>query len=170
MRGYALRKKDVREFSTLLESKFPKLLARLGELDTGFAVELEDAKNVSRLIVLNGVPALIELKDGGKIPTLVLIKLSGFESTHSAVVDEGAVKYVLNGADVMAPGITHVSSFGKGDVVSVWGPTRETPLCVGRALISGDEIMKIRKGKAIENIHYAGDKIWRVCLEWLAKR
>lgn len=169
MRGYPLRKKDLREFSTFLQSKFPKLLTGLGELTTGFAVEVEDVKNVARMIVLNNVPALIELKDGDKIPTLVLVKLSGFGSTHNAVVDEGAVKFILNGADVMAPGIKQSSDFKKGDVVSVWGPTREALLCVGRALMSSNEITELRKGKAVENIHYAGDKIWRTCLEWLSK-
>lgn len=169
MRGYALRKKDLREFSSFLQSKFPKLLTRLGELTAGFAVEVEDVKNVVRMIILNDVPALIELKDGDKIPTLVLVRLSGFESMHSAVVDEGAVKFILNGADVMAPGIKQASDFKKGDVVSVWGPTREAPLCVGRALMNGSELAELRKGKAIENIHYAGDKIWKTCLEWLSK-
>lgn len=170
MKEHQLRKKELREVEEFLRTAYPKLHVSLGEVTSGLITELEDVRNMAKLVILNDVPALIELSDGSKIPTLVLVKLSGLEGMQYVVVDEGAVKYVLNGADVMAPGITMTSDFRKGELVSVWSPTRESPLCVGRAIMSSDEITTIRKGRAVENIHHAGDRVWKICLERLARK
>lgn len=171
MSRYPLRKKELREFEEYLTSQFPKLGEVLGKLESGFVVELESAgsQEVS-LVVLNDLPAFVQVGKDLKIPTLILVKMAGIESTHNAIVDEGAVKHLLNGADVMSPGIKECSGFRKEALVAVWNPTKETPLCVGRALMSCDEVMNVRKGKAVKNMHYAGDKIWKKCLELLTKK
>ncbi len=167
---HPLRKKEVKEFEEYLSSQFPELSAVLGKLELGFVIELEGVGGQeANLIILNELPALVEV-EGLKIPTLILVKMSGIEGMQYAVVDEGAVKHLLNGADVMSPGITECSGFQKESLVAVWNPTKETPLCVGKALMSCDEVMKVRRGKAIKNLHYAGDKIWKKCLELLAKK
>ncbi|MEM0245040.1 MAG: PUA domain-containing protein [Zestosphaera sp.] len=171
MSSYPLRKKELKKIEEYVTSQFPKLVAVLGELESGFITELESVgKQEVSLVILNGLPAFIQVGEDIKTPTLVLVKMAGIESTQYAVVDEGAVKHLLNGADVMSPGITECSGFQKEALVTVWNPKKETPLCIGKALMSCDEIMSIRKGKAIKNIHYAGDKIWKKCLEILAKK
>lgn len=171
MGGYPLRKKELKRFEEYLASQYPKLGAVLGELESGFILELEDVgRRGDSLVILNELPAFVQVSEDLKIPTLVLIKMAGIESTQYAVVDEGAVKHILNGADVMSPGIIECSGFQKETLVAVWNPKKETPLCVGKALMSCDEVVSIRKGKAIKNMHYAGDKIWRKCLELLAKK
>lgn len=168
---YSLRKKEIKGYNEYLTSYFPSFSKVLGELESGFIIELEGLSGQEiELVVLNELPAFIQVGEDLKIPTLILIKMSGIESTQYAVVDEGAVKHLLNGADVMSPGIIECSGFQKESLVAVWNPTKETPLCVGKALMSCDEIMRIRKGKAIKNLHYAGDKIWKKCLELLAKK
>ena len=170
MGEYPLRKKELKRFEEYLISQFPKLDAVLGKLESGFVLELEDVgrQGVS-LVILNGLPAFVQVGEDLKIPTLVLVKMAGIESTQHAVVDEGAVKHILNGADVMSPGIIGCSGFQKEALVAVWNPKKETPLCVGKALMSCDEVTNIRKGKAVKNMHYAGDKIWRKCLELLTR-
>jgi PUA domain protein len=77
-------------------------------------------------------------------------------------VDMGAVPYVTNGADVMSPGIVEVDPEVKeGDMVWVRDVTHKRPLAVGMALV-GAEIMAARApGKAIRNLHFVGDKIWK---------
>jgi len=171
MSRYPLKKKELKELEEYLTAQFPKLASVLGRLEAGYIIELEDVgrQDIS-LVILNELPAFIQVGRDLRIPTLVLVKMSGIESTQYAVVDEGAVKHLLNGADVMSPGIRECSNFQGGALVAVWNPTKETPLCIGRALMSCEEIMRVRKGKAIKNEHYAGDKIWRKCLELLASK
>ncbi|MGC9307795.1 MAG: PUA domain-containing protein [Thermoplasmatota archaeon] len=76
-------------------------------------------------------------------------------------VDHGAVKFVLNGADVMAPGITDAdSSIAEGDLVWVRNP-EGTGIAVGRALVDGPMMVEQSSGKAVENLHYIGDELWQ---------
>ncbi len=130
----------------------------------GRRVLLEDAA----LYVIDGVPLVFEYR-GFKYPTLMAVALGGLGSINYAVVDAGAVKHLLNGADVMAPGIVEVSDFKVGDVVSAWSPDKKTALVIGIALMSSKEVLTLKKGKAIRSIHYAGDNVWRACLEVLKR-
>jgi PUA domain protein len=77
------------------------------------------------------------------------------------VVDMGAIPYVCNGADVMAPGIADMDSFEVGDHVVVRDVTHGKALAIGKALKSSSDIEASRKGKVIENLHYVGDSLWK---------
>lgn len=77
------------------------------------------------------------------------------------VVDMGAIPYVCNGADVMAPGITDMDSFEAGDLVVVRDVTHGKALGIGKALKSSQDIEASRKGKVVENLHYVGDRLWK---------
>ena len=86
-------------------------------------------------------------------------------STHvdqlpRVVVDMGAIPYVCNGADVMAPGITDMDAFMAGDIVVVRDVTHGKALAIGRALKSSSDIEAVKKGKVVENLHYVGDSLW----------
>lgn len=77
-------------------------------------------------------------------------------------VDMGAIPYVCNGADVMAPGIKVVQGdFEEGELVVVRDIEYGKALAIGASLASSSEIRVMKKGKAIRNIHYVGDKIWK---------
>ena len=77
------------------------------------------------------------------------------------VVDMGAVKFVTNGADVMAPGIVDVDKdITEGDQVWICDETHHKPLAIGVALISGEEMISKSQGKVINTIHYVGDELW----------
>lgn len=162
----SLKKNDVKELVNNFCTVFRELCLKLGieKYKEGRRALFEG----TALYVINGVPLVFEY-NGFKYPTLVAIALGGLGSTSYVVVDQGAVKHLLNGADVMAPGIVETSDFQIGDVVSVWSPDRKTALVVGRALMNSKEVLMIRRGKAIKNIHYAGDKVWKICLEVLRK-
>jgi len=76
-------------------------------------------------------------------------------------VDMGAVRFLANGADVMAPGIMDADpSIEKDDLVWVRDERNLRPLCVGRALMPGPEMGPADSGKAIRTMHYVGDPIW----------
>lgn len=75
-------------------------------------------------------------------------------------VDQGAVKFVLNGAHVMAPGITDAHpAIQEDDLVWVRNP-QDTGIAMGRALVDAAEMIEEDRGKAVENLHYLGDELW----------
>lgn len=78
-------------------------------------------------------------------------------------VDMGAVKFVYNGADVMAPGVVDADpSIAEGDLIWVRDEKNLQPLAVGVALMSGNEMVIQKKGKAARSLHHVGDSIWKM--------
>ena len=85
------------------------------------------------------------------------------DNLPSIIVDMGAVPYVCDGANIMAPGILRISDdFSKNEIVVIRDTNFKKALAVGKGLASSDDINKIKKGKVIQNLHYVGDKIWRL--------
>jgi len=79
----------------------------------------------------------------------------------SATVDEGAIKFVLNGADIMRPGIKSFDKWGEsGSVVIVKEEKKGRVIAVGRAAVSSEEAATMTKGVCLRNIHHVGDKYW----------
>jgi len=76
-------------------------------------------------------------------------------------VDMGAVKFLYNGADVMAPGIVGNSGdFEKGDFVWVRDERNRKALALGIALVGAAELEGKDQGKAVRTFHHIGDFIW----------
>ena len=82
------------------------------------------------------------------------------DSLPIVVVDMGAVRFVCNGADIMAPGIIEMGEFREGDLVVIRDVTHGKALAIGIANNSSSDIESTKKGKVVKNIHYVGDKIW----------
>ena len=73
----------------------------------------------------------------------------------------GAVRFVCNGANIMSAGINDVSpEIVKGQYVWIRDETHHKPLGVGKALLDGKDMLASKQGKAIEALHYIGDKVW----------
>ncbi len=84
-------------------------------------------------------------------------------SLPSVTVDMGAVKHIVNGADVMRPGIVSFEPrFEKNDLVVVRDVRYRRAIAICRALVSSDEAESMSHGKILENLHYVGDKYWRL--------
>jgi PUA domain protein len=76
-------------------------------------------------------------------------------------VDMGAVAYVTNGADVMAPGVVDADlSLEAGDVVYVRDQKNLQPLAVGKSLVSGKEMITMTSGPVVSTHHFIGDPLW----------
>ena len=79
----------------------------------------------------------------------------------SAVVDEGAIKFMLNGADVMRPGIRKLDDWGDpGRVVVIREEKKGRAIAVGTSMVSGAEALAMAKGGCIKNMHHVGDRYW----------
>lgn len=161
-----LRRKESRQLVDGFCSSYPKICESLGISPSSAVYEAVFKDKV--VYVVDGVPVAFK-SEGSLFPTLVSAKMAGMGGLHYAVVDEGAVRPILNGADVMAPGIKKASGFGVGDVVVVWSIDEKTPLAVTKALMSSGDVASIRRGKALRSLHYAGDGLWSVSLDVLKK-
>ncbi|MCQ5375212.1 MAG: RNA-binding protein [Methanomassiliicoccales archaeon] len=77
-------------------------------------------------------------------------------------VDMGAVPYISNGADIMCPGIVEADpNIREGDLVWVRDVRNKVPIAIGKALMSSEEMLKRKPGKAVKTIHFVGDKLWK---------
>ncbi len=77
------------------------------------------------------------------------------------VVDMGAIPYVCNGADVMAPGIVRVEGeFEEGDLVLVVDVKHGKPLAIGESLNDSANVRNAKQGAVVKNVHFVSDKIW----------
>ncbi len=162
----AVRKRESRRLVESFCSSYPGVCASL-RLET--ASEVYEAVFDDEVVyVVDGVPVAF-VREGALLPTLVSVRMAGLGALRHALVDEGAVRPILNGADVMAPGIVDSSDFEVGDVVVVWSADGKTPLAIARALMASAEVKSKRRGRALENLHYAGDALWRASLEVLKK-
>ncbi len=102
-----------------------------------------------------------------RVDSQVLFTLNGIEKYQPAekfvVVDMGAVRFVVNGADVMTPGIVGADTgIVVGDPVWVCDEKHRKPLAVGWALVSGEEMVDKDMGKAVKNVHFVGDELWKL--------
>ena len=152
----------IRKRYYLKKKKLKDLIKNLGEyskiIPAKSKVE-EIETDLHHFILVDGEPLIIII-DGEPLPTLKAALKLDIDQQY-AVVDMGAVKFMTKGADVMSPGIVDADkNLKKGDMVFVVDEQHKKPLAMGKCLISGEEMIKNDKGKAIKTIHYIGDKIW----------
>ena len=80
-----------------------------------------------------------------------------------ATVDEGAIRFILNGADVMRPGIRKLDEWGSaGRTVVVREEKKGRAIAVTEATVSSGEALGMSKGSCLKNLHYAGDRYWNL--------
>ena len=152
-RRYHLRKALLRQLTRGVVERFGKPVVELlkGPIEV---LELEEGREV---ILVAGEALLFRLND--KI--FPMLKSLDQIPLKRVVVDMGAVPHVVNGADVMAPGV--VSADGEvtpGEGVAIVDERHGKPIAVGQALVPGAE-MRGTRGKVIKNLHHVGDEMWR---------
>ena len=96
-------------------------------------------------------------------PTLNFSEI--LDTLPKVVVDMGAVPHICNGADVMVPGIVETDSFEEKTIVRVVDERHGKNISVGVSLMSSNKILEAERGKAVKNIHYIGDRIWKFIRE-----
>jgi PUA-domain protein len=97
-------------------------------------------------------------------PFLTIRGLLAFKPERLYVtVDMGAVKFVYNGADIMAPGVVDADrAIQVGDLVWVRDEKNKVPLAIGEALLTGEQMIAAESGKAVKSIHHVGDNLWKI--------
>ena len=171
VRRVRLSNREVRELRETIKFMEPVL-------EGADVVEIAQVSEKEHLYLIDNEPLFLKTahKDVGEyiVPTLFLIHKSPkgrlLPQFPKAVVDVGAVKHIVNGADVMRPGIKEFTGdFNKGDVVFV-ADEKGRVIAIAAALYSKQEILQMQKGKVLINLHHLGDKIWQMSLELVKEK
>lgn len=150
-----LRRKEVSDLAEALGAQFGCTL--FGPEDP---VETAEAGEVT-LVLIRGTA--VGLLFGDRVAPTVRAAIAHRPERRFVTVDMGAVKFVYNGADVMAPGIVEADpGIAPGDLVWVRDERNRQPLAIGQALMAGPEMNAADKGKAVKSIHHVGDDLWRL--------
>jgi PUA domain protein len=110
------------------------------------------------LIFVDGKPLMMIVEGEPFFTVLGAIEL--MPGKRQVIVDAGAVRFVVNGADIMKPGIVSADpEIAAGDLVVIAEERHKKPLAIGRALVAGTEMKG--EGKAVKSLHHVGDLIWK---------
>ncbi|KAF9885970.1 translation machinery-associated protein 20 [Aspergillus nanangensis] len=148
------------------EPYIDEVLPKKAQLD---AVKLPDK---CTLYTIDTTPLFYQPQDGPPVPHLKLVHAYP-DALPTVQIDRGAIRFVLSGAVLMAPGLTSAGgrlpekeqALESGTVVAVKAEGKELACLVG-VLKAGTEEMKAKpKGVAIDEGHYLGDGLWNFHLD-----
>ncbi len=107
----------------------------------------------------NNQIVLIDIQDL-LIPHIKLIRTLNHK-IPTVSVDTGAIKFVVNGADVMRPGVVKIDeNVVEGGLILVSESSKGGILCFGIAMYDAVDMEAMKSGKCIKNIHHLKDKYW----------
>ena len=151
---HRLKARDIKQLQDELKKTFTNdFFNEKSSVETG---DIDDQK----IIFVDGDPCFMFYEN--RI-IFTLYGLNKFKPKQKfVVVDMGAIKFVANGADIMAPGIVDADvEIDKDDQVWICDEVHRKPLAIGIANMTGEQMITEKKGKAIKTIHYVGDNLWK---------
>jgi predicted RNA-binding protein (TIGR00451 family) len=134
------------------------------EVPKSAQVEILEPNEETKFVIIDGRFTFISkggasAGEGSYIPFVGSAEAVGLFPSVS--IDEGAVKYIIKGADVMRPGISKYDDWGEaGTLVIVREDKKGRAAAVGKTVVSSKEMAELKKGNCIRNLHHAGDKFW----------
>jgi PUA-domain protein len=150
-----LKDKEARHLLKEFTERFPSSESTMRSAKT--VEELAVAENL--IFFLDEKPLILRTQVG-VLPSLKFEEL--INNLPKVVVDMGAVAHVVNGAQIMRPGIKEVKGpFAKGDLVVIVDEKFNKAIALGLAEMDSESMKLLNKGKAISNLHYVGDELWK---------
>jgi len=150
-----LRRKQVDEW-------FRRLASEFGMVMPSDETPVDQAEAGDLLLLIRHEDPIALVLGEAIVPTVRGLIAFPAQKRH-VTVDMGAVPFVYNGADVMAPGIVDADpAIQPGDLVWVRDEKNRRPLSVGRAIMDGPTMAREERGKAVETIHHVGDDLWHL--------
>lgn len=152
---HRLRNKIIKNYSKIIDEYY--------SMETGLeGLHIDEARVNGLVILINDHEIIAMIIDDNPILTIKgLLKYR--PNKRFVTVDMGAIKFITNGADIMAPGIIDADKdIQVGDIIWVRDENNFQPLAIGRALMAGQEMVDNTSSKAIESIHYVNDKLWNL--------
>lgn len=124
------------------------------------------------LYTIETQPLFFQPLDGPPIPHLKLVHAFP-DALPTIQIDRGAIRFVLSGAALMAPGLTSPGgrlpdaehALPPETVVAVKAEGKEEVCLVGMLKVGTEEIKSKGKGIVMDEGHYLGDGLWRMHLD-----
>ncbi|KAJ5079253.1 mct-1 protein [Anaeramoeba ignava] len=126
--------------------------------------------NKIQLFAFNNTVLFFSIRDGPFFPTLKLLH-SYPDILPPIQVDEGAIRHIIGGADVMIPGL--ISKGGKlpeenipkGSMIAIMAEDKKHALGIGVLEVETSQIPVVKKGVAAQTIHHLTDGLWNYISE-----
>jgi PUA domain protein len=154
-RKHSLKSKQIKQILNEISEKLKVNVEALFGPKPNVEIVESDVGNV---YLVNDEPFFFNVEKK-MLPTLLF---QDFVSRASKiVVDMGAIPYVCNGADIMAPGIVRVEGeFSKDDLVLIVDEKHGKPIAVGESLYDSASVRNAKQGAVVKNVHFVSDRIW----------
>lgn len=156
----------------LSKSETVKLLKKLKEVEWLSNILEDNVKTIFKIEVddlsIYKIGGLVLLEKSNLLFPTLREEFSGkiLDNMSYIIVDMGAVSHIVNGADVMRPGVREVHGvFKKDSLLVVRDERNRKPLAIVKLLVDYEEFRSMVKGKVAKNIHYVNDKIWSLLEE-----
>ncbi|RKU47688.1 translation machinery-associated protein 20 [Coniochaeta pulveracea] len=173
-----------------LLSTYPLLTPYIDEVlpkkSSLLSMKLQGVERATLYIIDDSTPLFYEV-DKADVPLLPHLKLvHRFPQAFPTIrIDRGAIRFVLSGATLMAPGLTSAGGrlpdpkegperaedghwtreLKKGEPVVVMAEGKEEACAVGMLVAGTEEVKKNGKGPVVEDAHYLGDGLWKLNTE-----
>ncbi|MEM0056862.1 MAG: DUF1947 domain-containing protein [Candidatus Geothermarchaeota archaeon] len=148
----------------LSKKEFKQIVLELGR--KGLSLHITKPKDVrlvkaneKKIVFIDKVPVLIWINN---MYLPFVMAADNFVGLKKVYVNKGAIKPILNGANIMRPGLTKWDSFTEGEIVAVYSEDYNTPIAIGISVMSSNLLNEMKRGKVIDNIHYIGDAYWKI--------
>ncbi len=151
---HAVKAKEKRKWLEAIRRFYPNV-----NINNKSKMEIAKIEDFEVLLIDGTVDFII--KDDTPIFTLPAVSKYNIKCKY-VTVDEGAIQFIVNGADIMAPGIVDTDiTIEIGDPVWIKEEKYGKAIATGLSIMKGEEMIKSKSGKAVINIHYVGDKLWK---------
>jgi malignant T-cell-amplified sequence len=141
----AIKSSVQRAIKTTIIGQFPAIEPYLDDILPKKGDVLEGkGKDRSTFVIAESTPLFYKSRDGPYLPTLRLLHQYPLMMPRIQV-DKGAIKFVLNGSDIMCPGCTSKGGaipvdLPAGAPVAVYAEGKEHAIAIGTLLMSTDEM------------------------------
>lgn len=157
MKRHFIKHKEFEEILRKLPESIVNIL--LETISKKSRIEKIELENIE-IYILDEKPMLFKNKEI-ICPLLTYSKI--LDTLPKIFIDKGAISHICNGADLMKPGVTEIkNNFQPQSIVVIADERHRKPLAIGIALYSDAEIIQMKTGKIAKNIHFIGDKVWKI--------
>ena len=125
----------------------------IGDKET---VQYDDKKGI---YYIDGEPFMA--LTGDDIIPLLRYKQHDYTRMPSIIVDMPAVPHIINGANLLRPGITAMEEYDQGSIIIVRDENNKVPIAVMKSLYDSTTIMSMDKGKVALSLHHVNDRLWK---------
>jgi PUA domain protein len=128
-------------------------------------ITLAKAQDNIQMLVVNNEILFYSHDNGPFFPTLRL--LHKYPTMMNRMqVDNGAIRFVLGGANIMCPGFTSKGGsipqpIAAESPVAIYAEGKVHAMAVGITKMSTEDIIGLNKGIAVETVHYLMDGLWQ---------